>query len=73
MAELVEGLIVEKKGMTAYHQAVGRTSDSGRSGRLCAPRGGADEPSARLIRPPFDTSKEQSRIVGIALWSRELP
>ena len=73
MAELVEELIAEKKEMGTSDEAVGRTADLGYSGRFSASLGGANRPSARLVPPPFGASKEQIRVMGVALWSRELP
>lgn len=73
MAELVEELIAEKKKeMGTSDEAVGRTADSGCSGRLCVSLGGANKPSARLVPPPFGAAKEQIRVMGVALWSGEL-
>jgi transposase len=72
MAELVEELIAEKKETGTSDEAVDRTPDSGCSGRLCASLGGANKPSARLVPPSFGASKEQIRVVGVALWSGEL-
>lgn len=72
MAELVEELIAEKKEMGTSDEAVGRTADSGLGGGLCAPLGGANKPSARLVPPPFGTTKEQIQLMGISLRAREL-